>query len=264
MAYALVGSFGTVATGTNSCSPTFAQTTTANNLVVCLAASAAGSTNIANDQSWSTAFTVVGAGTERTAVFYKVAAGSDTAPVISATSAGTIEAVLAEFSGGATSSPIDKTDTTSGTTSPIVAVPATADVAAAQLLVTTGSWSLSKAGTCTTANTFNNGATPTNSLSNDATSAAHHYRFAWGVTTGNASPTQTSQSNDSMNLGSGVVGIATFLLATTARQPRNSAINHQNPAVLMEGMEQDKRNHLWLPKRKIWRPGIALPTPATI
>ncbi len=51
---------------------------------------------------------------------------------------------------------------------------------------------------------------------------------------------------------------------STARVPRNSAINHQNPAVLMEGMEQDKRNHLWLPRRKLWRPRIEVPTPVFV
>ena len=45
----------------------------------------------------------------------------------------------------------------------------------------------------------------------------------------------------------------------TDRVPRSSAVNHQNPGVLMEGMEQDKRNHLWLPKRKLWRPRIEVP-----
>ncbi len=57
---------------------------------------------------------------------------------------------------------------------------------------------------------------------------------------------------------------AALTLFEGALVPRNSAINHQNPAVLMEGMEQDKRNHLWLPKRKLWRPRIHIPTPAMI
>ncbi len=51
----------------------------------------------------------------------------------------------------------------------------------------------------------------------------------------------------------------TITLAPTATTPRNPGTNFQDPGVFMEGMEQDKRNHLWLPKRKIWRPRIEIP-----
>ncbi len=54
---------------------------------------------------------------------------------------------------------------------------------------------------------------------------------------------------------------AALTLFEGARVPRSSAVNIQDPAVLMEGMARDKRNHLWLPKRKLWRPRIVIPTP---
>lgn len=55
----------------------------------------------------------------------------------------------------------------------------------------------------------------------------------------------------------------TLYTPVVARQPRSAGVNFQDPGVFMEG-DIDKRNHLWLPKRKIWRPRTHIPTPATI
>jgi hypothetical protein len=129
-------------------------------------------------------------------------------------------AALAEFSGGATVSPLDKVGNNSGSVSPVVGACSAADVASGQLFVTCGGHALSMSASTTTADTYNNGATPTSNLNNDATSTTgNHYRFAWGATTGNSAADQTSQSDTSSSLSSLALAVASFKAAAAAAIP---------------------------------------------
>lgn len=223
MAYSLV------AAGTASGTPTFGASTTAGNLLVCLCTGS--STTSSTSPGWVKAKEQIsGAGSSVAAVWYKPNCGSgETAPTITNLATG----ALFEFSGGDTSSPVDQTGGNNIVgSSPIVAACGSADIQAGELFVSAGNWILTKSATCTTADTYNNGATPTTNLNNDGSSVSSHYRFAWGTTTGNAAADQTSQSNGSMNISSGSVAVASFKLASTARLPRNPAINHTATALL--------------------------------
>lgn len=227
MAYALVGSVGTVATGTTSASPTFAQATTAGNLLVAWVVYN-GSTPITSTQSW------VFANSDSTAaqVWYKAnCAAGETAPVFSRTGVTFMAAALAEFSGGATSSPVDRKLASSSGTTPLSLTTLGADIAAGELVLGSQKDLLTKSGTVTTSHTYNNGATATANLNNDATSTADHYRFSYGITTGNSAADNISMADNSMNL-SGINGtIISFLLFTAStRTPRNPAIDLIDPA----------------------------------
>lgn len=221
MAYALVGSVGTA-----SATPAYAQATSAGNLLICWVR-ASGATS-STSTGWAQAVEKIsGAGSTTASIWYRAnSTAGEAAPTIT----NLIVGALAEFSGGATSLPLDQIGSQNGLATPILAVAAAADTAAGQLVVTTGQWVLSKSATNTTADTYNNGATPTSNLNNDATSTSGHYRFAWGTTTGKTAADQDSQSNDSMNLSSGCLVIASFKLASAARFPRNPAIDFIDPA----------------------------------
>lgn len=219
MAYALVGSAGTVATGSGSASPAFGQATSAGNLLIAwVIAVGGGATTSAS--GWSKAV----ARGDLTAIWYKPGSGAgETAPAFTGT--GNMFAMLAEFSGGATSSPFDQGIAQGGAgTSPVVATNTSADVQAGELLVSAARDALSKAGTATTSSTFNNGATPTTNANNDSTSTTDHYRFDWGITTGNSAADSNSHANGSMNLSATDVVIGSFKLApvvTLYSQPCN-------------------------------------------
>lgn len=258
MAYALVGSFGTATTTSGtSVTPAYAQATSAGNLLVGWIVSDGTSTISTSASGW------VGASSQQnpsSAIFYRPNSGAgETAPTFTCTGGSTVSACLAEFSGGATSSPVDQNNVNSSVTTPCLVFNNVADVALGELVCVVCFGVHSKAGTATTSHTFNNGATSLGNANNDATSTGLHFRFSYGITTGNSAADQSSAADSGMNLTAIYGEIVSFLLASTARVPRNSAINHQNPAVLMEGMEQDKRNHLWLPKR--WRSRIEIPRP---
>lgn len=45
-------------------------------------------------------------------------------------------------------------------------------------------------------------------------------------------------------------------------QPRNAGVNHQNPGVLMEHRDWERKRNLWRPRRpKLWKPDIWFPGP---
>lgn len=157
-------------------------------------------------------------------------------------------AVLAEFSGGATSSPSDQIGANTGSASPIAATAGGVDAASGELLVSCGEWHLTKAGSVTTADTYNNGATPTSNLNNDAsTTVADHYRFAWGTTTGNSAADQDSQSNNSMNVSTGAVCVASFKLAAAATRTFNAEQGalHDDPFSLQVIQQSIVRGSVW-------------------
>ncbi len=213
MAYALVGTFGTVATGSTSCAPTFAQTTTANNLLVCWLAGAAG--NFTGLTGWTQAVTS-GNSNGRADVWYKVAAGSDSAPTATFTGGTNCAGCLAEFSGGPTTSLVDTTAGGAVATSPLLLTTAGNLAANGELICSSDVVVATKAGTDTTTDTYNNGATPTTNRNNDATSIITHYRFAWGTATTSGAAETNSITSASMNLSLIGGGLAAFNLPAAA------------------------------------------------
>lgn len=217
MAIALV-SAGTVASG-NPAAPAFGQATTAGNLLIAwVSVGVSGAAFPTCSSGTWTKLAQSGSGGSIAQVWYKKNCGAgETAPTFS--NAATVSAAFAEFSGADTAAPADQNGGTNSAASPIVAVAGAVDAAAGELLVSAGSWFLSKAATQITSDTYNNGATPTTNLNNDATSIAGHYRYAWGLTTGNAAADQTSQSSDTMNLTAGSVVVASFKVAAASLAP---------------------------------------------
>ncbi len=193
MAIALVGSLGTkteVTSGT-TLSPTFAQATTAGNLLICWITSDV--LTYTNDQP---GWTVVGS--QGILFYYKENCGaSETAPTFTTSITMTIGAAqLAEFSGAATTSPLEDSASASAASRTLAAP----DAAAGNLLIGVQSDTLTKVGTATTTHTYNNGATALNNANNDAGSHIVHYRFTYGITTGNASADSLTCTDSSMNL----------------------------------------------------------------
>lgn len=217
MAIALV-KVGTVATGTSPQQPAFGQATGTGNLLIAWVADDTAIASVSVDQSWVLALRSTAAGGfAGSSIWYKQnSAAGETAPTFTATGH-TLWAALAEFSGAATSFTNDQIGAVEfpvAPTSPQSVTAAAPDAASGELVVTASLWTLTKAGTVTTADTYNNGATPTTNLNNDATSSALHYRFAWGTTTGNSVANNVSETNNSKNIGAdGGLVIASFKLA---------------------------------------------------
>ncbi len=221
MAYALVGSIGTVATGSNSLSPTYAQATSAGNLLIFILVTRDAQGVNSMTQSFVNAVNQLDATNALTAeIWYKAnCAAGETAPVATITGGLTGAAgVLAEFSGGATSSPVDTFGGANSATSPDAVTATGTLVEIGELVISSSVYQSTKAETVTTANSYNNGATPTGNLNNDATSIALHYRFAYGITTGTAAQTN-STTNTSMNLNTITSSLATFKLVSVAVTP---------------------------------------------
>lgn len=199
MAYAHV-SHGSTSASAQPAVPAFGQATTAGNLLVAVVVAQATGTPTGMTCSDGTWFLAVN-DANLAAIWYKANCGAgETAPTFTATGQNAI-AQLIEFSGGSTTSPLDQTATIGGgATSPGVATAAGVDVASGQLIVTCSEDTLSTAGTATTSDTYNNGATPTNLGNNDGGSTRTHYRLSYGITTGNSSADQNSHADNSVNL----------------------------------------------------------------
>ena len=234
MAYAIVGSFGTVASGTNSVAPSFPQSTTAGNLLLGWVIGWGTSLSVSfSDGNWTLGRSNSST-TFYTAIWYRENCGAgESAPTITVSGGTQANAAFAEFSGGATSSALDKTgQQTTSASSPLIVSSLTADTAAGQLYATAFGWLLSKAGTGTTADTYNNGATASGNANNDSTSTANHYRFAYGITTGNSSGDSNSETQSSMNITLGRGALASFKLFTAAeRETFANPTNFQDPAI---------------------------------
>lgn len=184
MAIARVGSLGTVATGTSSCSPTFGQSTTAGNLLICWAVGVGATVD--TPAGWSKI--ALGSNPDA-AILYKPNCGAgETAPTVTGPTS-FVAAMLGEFSGAATVSPLDVSGSvgTASTTSPSTVTASGADAASGELACTASVYFYSMAATKTTTHSINNG-TLTGGASNDGTSTVNHYRFgAYAITTANAS-----------------------------------------------------------------------------
>jgi len=211
MAIALVGSIGTVATGTTTASPTFGQTTTAGNLIIAQL-TCSGATVPGLPSGWTN---FLGTGTGNAIYWKENCNASETAPTF--TPGGSFVAVrLAEYSGAKTVSADDQTGNSTSTTSPATATAAGADGAAGSLIVSVDRLVYSMAATKTTSDSFNNGATPTSSADNDATSTIDHYRFSYGITTGNAGADTNTVTFTITNILSTTFRIASFEPAPAA------------------------------------------------
>ena len=188
---------GTVATSTtNTLSPTYGQATSPGSFLVCLTGSTGGTpstpagwSNEPTGNSWM--------------VYWKANCGAnETPPTITLTgTAITSSAVLLEFSGIGVSSTIDRFANQLGTaTSGATVTAAGVDTASTQLVVAAQFDLHTTAETCTTTVAFNNGATANNVGNNDSTSVLYHYRFAWGITTGNSVADSLTLSDNGMKL----------------------------------------------------------------
>jgi len=222
MAYALVGTIGTVATGTNTTvNPTFGtgENRTANNLLIAWIAIDNSTTLPGTPATWTRAISRTGTSTA-VAVDYKIASGGDAAP--SYTSAATIAVQLAEFSGNRTTGVEDQEGTAAGTTSPQTATTAGADTALGELVISAATSFYSMSATKTTSHTFNNGASDTET-SNDATSTASHYNFAYGITTSNAAADSDAYAFTTTNITGSAVAIQSFKLQTSTSTSSSSS-----------------------------------------
>lgn len=56
----------------------------------------------------------------------------------------------------------------------------------------------------------------------------------------------------SVTTSSRAYGVSLAILS--AYKQVSGGVNYQNPAALMEGMEQDERSRIWKPRRRIWTP----------
>src|SRR5205814_937785 len=137
-------------------------------------------------------------------------AAGETAPTITNTAGTFCAAVLTEFSGAATTSPVDQdANPATGLTSPQTVTLLAADVAAGDLMLATGFYVYTMAGTKTTSDTYNN-ATATAIGNNDATSTVNHYRFSYGITTTNASADNDAAAFTITNISSVAVNAVSF------------------------------------------------------
>lgn len=215
MAFALVGSAGTVATGTGSVSPTFAQPTTAGNLLVAWVTSYTGDITSAGSppSGWSVGINV-SAATDMV-IFFKANCGAgESAPTFTA-AAGTMFARLAEFSGGETVSPGEWGGNATGLSSPDTITAGGADLSAGELVLSVTAYNYSMSATKTTSHSYNNGASST-AVSNDATSTATHYRMSYGITTGNASADTMTDTFTVTNITGRAAGRVSFKVGAAA------------------------------------------------
>lgn len=259
MAMALVKAGTATSTATTSVTPTFGQSTAAGNLLIAwlMCGSSIGGT-FSGPAGWHQA--VVSSANADAAIWYKaVSVAGESNPAFNTTSSGItiLAAVLAEFSTGATGGAVDQVGSGNSGSSPVVANAAAADAADGNVVAATASILLSKSGTNTTTDTMNNGATATSLGNNDSTTTNWHYKFVYGITTGHTSADQDSEAQSSMNFSAADLAIASFKPAAS-KPPRNPAINHQNPGLLMQRFRQRVRHHgriivpdLWLPEPAI-------------
>lgn len=257
MAITLV-QIGTVASGSNTVAPTFPNPTGAGNLLVaCIAAdgaalslSASGWTNRAQGaSSWHACD-----------IFTIDNSSASTANPTFAFTGGTLPtnsfALLMEFTGVANPG-TDKSSPNVGTvvTSPVTCTCSAADTASGELVVMAFFGTHSKAGTITSASTYNNGITAAGGANNDAVSTTVHYRFEYGFSTGNSVASSDSVSDSSKNINQLYATMATFkigVVAPASRTPYRSVYRQMLAQFRrLENGLYTPRPGLWLPRREI-------------
>lgn len=187
MAIALVGSLGTVATGTTSVAPSFPQSTTAGNCLVYWVISTGGSLPASAPTGWSTARRSSNA---LAAIYYKANCGAGESAPAAVTGATFMAGQLAEFSGIVTTSALGDSGASVTTTSPNAVAAVAADAAAGYLVLGASAYLLTMSATVTDSHAYNNGGTALNNANNNGTSTASHYLFSYAITTSNAAADQ--------------------------------------------------------------------------
>ena len=220
MAYALVGSLGTVnATAANTANtPSYGQTPTAGNLLVLFVGGYVADTLPATPSGWSVAKQVQEAsGTQpcSASIFYKIAAGTDAQPTLAASTTPNWVAQLGEFSGNAATSPLDQSASAVGTGANFAATLTTGgeDAALGELVVFIDA---GNGGHCTaiTPSSANNGMSFTQS-----TSITNGFGIGYATTTGNGSADSVvvTQTNSGTGTRSIAAALASFKLAGGGR-----------------------------------------------
>lgn len=213
MAIALVGSLGTVSSNT---SPTYAQNTTAGNLLICWVRTRGSGNMTISGTGWTIAAGVPGPPPDNALIYYRANCGAtESAPTLGGETV--YNAMLGEFSGADTSAPLENNSGTAATsaTSPVADSCGGTDVATGNLVIGCMYDLQSKASTCTTAISFTGGvATASGNANNDATSITTHYRFSYGLTTTNTGADTASGSDTSMNITLLAIAIASFKVAS--------------------------------------------------
>ncbi len=213
------------AVGSGSLLTGFGSGTTAGNLLICLMTYSGTATLTLTGTGW--ARVPASTNNDLIQIFYRPNCGASESPPTVGGTGGTVPASqLLEFSGADTVTAIDRSAvSTKAATSPRTATNAGTDVTTGELIIGGLCWILSKAATHASTVPFNN-ATSNDTGNNDATSIANHYRFAYGISTANASADSSVTTSDSMNLSNGQAGIASFLVKT--RVPRSPGIDSGN------------------------------------
>jgi hypothetical protein len=218
----LVGTIGAVSVGASGASVTPAwgtgETRAVGNLAVCRVTAIGSATKPAVPTGWS-AGEQTAASSSSASIFWLVCAGGDAAPTIVGVTGAELNVQLAEFTPPAGGIPaLDQVAAHTGAQStPQVATTPGADVAAGNLVVTACSASYSLAGATTITDTFNNGASATQT-NNNATSTTNHYDFGHGVTTGNGSADSVSIAFTTSGLQQTAFVLASFKAISTTTQ----------------------------------------------
>lgn len=226
VAYALVGSEGTVATGTTSCTPSYPQAATAGHLLVVWVSNFGSAGFPTTPAGYSNGAQKAGSSAESISIFYKIAAGTESGTLsISGMSGSGCAAKINEYSGNASSSPLDENATGSGSTSPATAAAIIVDGQSGDLVVYGHTFFYSTANTKTTTPTMNNGATA-NQTKNDSTSTVNHYNYGWGITTGNAAGDSISTTFTTTKISGTGTGLVSFSPAAgvTVQIPTSFAV----------------------------------------
>jgi hypothetical protein len=218
MTIALVGTAGTPVLGAyqGAISPPWGsgESRTAGNLLICWHTGFEQITYPTTPAGWSIAAHAQLSGGGNVSLFYKVAAGGDAAPTFGSLGSQTQAAGLSEFS-GLSSTPLDQSGAARTTTSPIVKTLDSADVASGELVIAIGCLYYPASASLISSHTFNNGVSPTY-IHNDATSTQCHYRFAYGLTTGN-SVADSDSYRDSYDVVTSIgLALASFKAASSA------------------------------------------------
>lgn len=233
MAYALVGSLGTPVVGASGAAitPTFAQATTKNNLLV-LWVIGGGTVNApaAPDASWTTVLKKSGVSGNSASLFYKVAAGGDANPTVALVASTVLQGGVGEFSGNGTFVPFDQVGSGSGSSTPTTATNAAVDVLAGELLVAIASYKTTANTAVTISHTLATVGSTTN-LTNGATSTQSvHYAFAWGITTSKGSADSDSFAFTGGTPSGTAVVLASFALPAVVAPFFVPPIAPQDPA----------------------------------
>lgn len=211
MAYALVGSVGTVvqsSSGGAISGLAYPQTATTNHLLIAWWSGDGAATLPSTPTGWSIGKTQTGTSCAA-AVYWKVAAGADAVPAFAAVTSSVQSVQLAEFSGNLTSAPNDQVGGTAGTTSTLVATATGTDAAAGELIVySTTAFYSSTSGTKTLSNALNNGATAHNTTV--PSTVVDQYDFGYGITTGNGSADADTLTFTTTHITGAAVALVSF------------------------------------------------------